>query len=163
MKQIKLFNDTVCEVTNLANGKCLVRDSKGKEFEVYEYELSPIPLSKELLEYLGFRFDEENYKINGCRCYKLTKIGRKYFTSTDFIEVEEPVPQIGCIVMADSEERFSIFTRTYIGDRIGTHWVDNLNEFLYICEGINFPIAVNVERLNTFMRQYRGFPAGFSS
>lgn len=153
MKQIKLFNDTVCEVTNLANGKCLVKGSKGEEFEVYEYELSPIPLSKELLEHLGFRFDEESYKIKGCKCYKLTKICKKYFTSTFFIEVEEPTPQIGCIVMADGEVRFSVFTRTYVGDGVGTHWVDELNEFLHICEGINSPIAVNVERLNTFMRQ----------
>lgn len=42
MEQLKLFQDTVCEVMNLAGGKCLVRDSKGEELEVYEYELSPI-------------------------------------------------------------------------------------------------------------------------
>lgn len=154
MKQIKLFNDAICEVMNLAGGKRLVRDSKGEEFEVYEHELSDIPLSRELLEHLSFRFDEENYKIKGCRCYKLMKIGKMYFTLTDFIEVEEPTPQIGCIVMSDGEVRFSIFTRTHVGDGIGTHWVDGLNEFLYICEDINFPIAVNVERLNIFMRQH---------
>ena len=154
MEQIKLFNNTVCKVQNLDNGKYLVRDYMGEEFEVYESELSSIPLSKELLEHLGFRFDEENYKIKGCRCYKLTKIGKKYFTPTDFIEVEEPTPQIGCVVMADGEVRFSIFTRTYVGDGIGTHWVDNLNEFLYICECINFHIVVNIEGLNTFMRQH---------
>lgn len=69
MEQIKLFQDTVCEVKNLASGKCLVRDSKGEEFEVYKYELSPIPLSKELLEHLGFRFDEADYKIKWWKCY----------------------------------------------------------------------------------------------
>ena len=56
MTELKLFNDTVCEVMNLAGGKCLVRDCKGDEFEVYPFELSDIPLSRELLEHLGFRF-----------------------------------------------------------------------------------------------------------
>ena len=63
MEKLVLFNDNVCEIMNLAGGKCLVRDGKGEELEVYEYELSPIPLSKELLEYLGFRFDKERRVI----------------------------------------------------------------------------------------------------
>ena len=63
MEQLKLFQDTVCEVMTLANGKCLVRDCMGEVNELYLYELSPIPLSKELLEHLGFRFDKVDYKI----------------------------------------------------------------------------------------------------
>ena len=152
MEQIKLFNNTVCKVQNLDNGKCLVRDYLDEEFEVYESELSPIPLSKELLEHLGFRFDEESYKIKGCKCYKLTKVSKMYFTLTDFIEVEEPTPQIGCIVMADGEVRFSIFTRTYIDGRIGTRWVYNLNDFLYLCERLGFHIDVDIVGLDCFMQ-----------
>ena len=49
----------------LANGKCLVRDCMGEVNEVYQYELQDIPLSKELLEYLGFRVDKVEYKIKG--------------------------------------------------------------------------------------------------
>lgn len=133
MEQLKLFQDTVCEVMNLVNGKCLVRDCMGEVNEVYQYELQDIPLSKELVEFLGFHFDEENYKIKGCKCYKLTKVSKMYFTLTDFIEVEEPTPQIGCIVMSDGEVRFSVFTRTSVDGEIGSHWVDNLNKFLYFC------------------------------
>ena len=65
MEQLKLFQDTVCEVMTLANGKCLVRDFVGEVNEVYQYELQDIPLSKELLEQLGFRFDKVDYKIKG--------------------------------------------------------------------------------------------------
>ena len=152
MKQFNLFNDTVCEVMTLANGKCLVRDCMGEVNEVYQYELQDIPLSKELLEFLGFHFDEESYKIKGCKCYKLTKVSKMYFTLTDFIEVEEPTPQIGCIVMADGEVRFSIFTRTYIDGRIGTRWVYNLNDFLYLCERLGFHIDVDIVGLDCFMQ-----------
>lgn len=63
MEQLKLFQDTVCEVMNLVGGKCLVRDCKEEVNEVYQYELQDIPLSKELLEYLGFRFDKERRVI----------------------------------------------------------------------------------------------------
>ena len=151
MKQLKIFNDTVCEVMNLAGGKCLVRDNESKDFEVYPFELSDIPLSRELLEHLGFRFDEESYKIKGCKCYKLTKVGKKYFTLTDFIEVEEPTPQIGCIVMSDGEVRFSVFTRTSVDGEIGSQWVDNLNKFLYLCERVGYRVKVDIEKLNAFM------------
>lgn len=65
MEQLKLFQDTVCEVMTLANGKCLVRDCMREVNEVYQYELQDIPLSKELLEYLGFRFDKVDYTIKG--------------------------------------------------------------------------------------------------
>jgi len=34
-----------------------------------QYELQDIPLSKELLEHLGFRFDEADYKIKWWKCY----------------------------------------------------------------------------------------------
>lgn len=135
----------------LDGGKCLVRDSKGEELEVYEYELSPIPLSKELLEYLGFRFDKVDYKIKGCKCYKLTKVIKKYFTLKDFIEAEEPTTQIGCIVMSDGEVRFSVFTRTSVDGEIGSHWVDNLNKFLYLCECVGYRVKVDIEKLNAFM------------
>ena len=54
MEKLVLFNDNVCEVMNLVGAKCIVRDCEGKEFEVYEHELSDIPLSRELLEHLGF-------------------------------------------------------------------------------------------------------------
>ena len=63
MEKLVLFNDTVCEVMTLANGKCLVRDCMGEVNEVYQYELQDIPLSKELLEHLGFRFDKERRVI----------------------------------------------------------------------------------------------------
>ena len=108
MEKLKLFNDTVCEVTNLANGKCLVRGSKGEEFEVYEYELQDIPLSKELLEHLGFRFDKMDYKIKGWECYTLTKINRVCLTPTLFLEERELTPPIGYVVTGDGERRFSI-------------------------------------------------------
>ena len=88
MTKLKLFQDTVCEVMNLAGGKCLVRDSKGEELEVYEYELSPIPLSKELLEYLGFRFDAVDYRIKKWKCYRLTKVRRVYLSPSFFVEKE---------------------------------------------------------------------------
>ena len=65
MEQLKLFQDTVCEVMTLANGKSLVRDCMREVNEVYQYEFQDIPLSKELLEYLGFRFDKVEYKIKG--------------------------------------------------------------------------------------------------
>ena len=152
MKQFNLFNDTVCEVMTLANGKCLVRDCMGEVNEVYQYELQDIPLSKELLEYLAFRFKEADYKIKGCKCYKLTKVSKMYFTLTDFIEVEEPTPQIGCIVMSDGEVRFSVFTRTSVDGEIGSHWVDNLNKFLYLCECVGYRVKVDIEKLNAFMR-----------
>ena len=151
MKQFNLFNDTVCEVMNLAGGKRLVRDSKGEEFEVYEYELSDIPLSRELLEHLGFRFDKVDYKINGWECYMVAKINRVYLTPTFFIEEKKPTPQIGYVVMADGEELFSVYTRIYIDGRIGTRWVYNLNEFLYLCERLGFHIDVDIVGLDVFM------------
>ena len=151
MEKLKLFQDTVCELMNLANGKCLVRDCMGEVNEVYQYELQDIPLSKELLEFLGFHFDEESYKIKGCKCYKLTKVSKMYFTLTDFIEIEEPTPQIGCIVMSDGEVRFSVFTRTSVDGEIGSHWVDNLNKFLYLWECMGYRVKVESEKLNAFM------------
>ena len=63
MEKLVLFNDNVCEVMTLANGKCLVRDCMREVNEVYQYELQDIPLSKELLEHLGFRFDKERRVI----------------------------------------------------------------------------------------------------
>ena len=155
MEQLKLFQDTVCEVMTLANGKCLVRDCMGEVNEVYQYELQDIPLSKELLEHLGFRFKEADYKIKGCKCYKLTKVSKMYFTLTDFIEVEEPTPQIGCIVMSDGEVRFSVFTRTFVDGEIGSHWVDNLNKFLYLCERLGCRVEVDVEKLNVFLQSQK--------
>ena len=148
MKQLKVFNDTVCEVITLAGEKCLVRDCVGEVNEVYQYELQDIPLSRELLEHLSFRFKEADYKI---KCYKLTKVSKMYFTLTDFIEVEEPAPQIGCIVMSDGEVRFSVFTRTYVDGEIGSHWVDNLNKFLYLCDRVGYRVKVDIEKLNAFM------------
>ena len=120
----------------------------GEVNEVYQYELQDIPLSRELLEHLSFRFKEAYYKI---KCYKLTKVSKMYFTLTDFIEVEEPAPQIGCIVMSDGEVRFSVFTRTYVDGEIGSHWVDNLNKFLYLCERVGYRVKVDIEKLNAFM------------
>ncbi len=112
MEQIKLFQDTVCEVMNLVGGKCLVRESKGEELEVYEFELSPIPLSKELLEILGFRFDKVDYTIKGWECYKLTKINRVYFTLGIFIESKELTPPIGYVATEDvSDASESLFSR----------------------------------------------------
>ena len=151
MTQLKVFNDTVCEVMTLANGKCLVRDCVGEVNEVYQYELQDIPLSRELLEHLGFRFDKVDYKIKGCKCYKLTKVSKMYFTLTDFIEVEEPTPQIGCIVMSDGEVRFSVFTRTSVDGEIGSHWVDNLNKFLYLCECVGYRVKVDIAKVNAFL------------
>lgn len=119
MEQLKLFQDTVCEVMTLANGKCLVRDCMEGVNEVYQYELQDIPLSKELLEQLGFRFDKVDYTIKGWECYKLVKINRVYFTPAIFIEAKELTPPIGYAVTEDGEERFSIFTRDYIDNRIG--------------------------------------------
>lgn len=133
MTKLKLFQDTVCEVMNLAGGKCLVRDSKGEELEVYEYELSPIPLSKELLEQLGFRFDKVDYMIKGWECYKLTKINRVYFTPAIFIESKELTPPIGYVATEDGEQRFSFslqHRKNFVDNRIGTCWVEDLNEFL---------------------------------
>ena len=40
MEQLKLFQDTVCEVMTLANGKCLVRDCMREVNEVYQYEFA---------------------------------------------------------------------------------------------------------------------------
>ena len=153
MKQFNLFNDTVCEVMNLAGGKRLVRDSKGEEFEVYEYELSDIPLSQELLEHLGFRFDKVDYKINGWECYRLTKVEKVYLSPSFFVEEEMYTPLIGYAITADGEEKFSIFTRKSIDNRIGTCRVKNLNEFLYLCERLGCRVEVNIEKLNAFMRQ----------
>ena len=68
MEQLKVFNDTVCEVMSLANGKCLVRDCMGEVNEVYKYELQDIPLSKELLEYLGFHFTQHDTR-RWVNCY----------------------------------------------------------------------------------------------
>ena len=151
MEKLKLFQDTVCEVMNLANGKCLVRDCMGEVNEVYQYELQDIPLSKELLEHLGFRFKEADYKINGWECYMAAKINRVYLTPTFFIEEKKPTPQIGYVVMADSEERFSVSTRTYIDGRIGTRWVYNLNDFLYLCDRLGCHVDVDMRRLNAFV------------
>ena len=113
MTQLKVFNDTVCEIMNLANGKCLVRDCMGEVNEVYQYELQDIPLSKELLEYLGFRFKEADYKIKGWECYRLTKVEKVYLSPSFFVEEEMYTPLIGYAITADGEERFSIFTRKY--------------------------------------------------
>lgn len=65
--------------------------------------------------------------------------------------MKESIPQIGCIVTADGKERFSIFTRDYIDNRIGTCWVDNLNEFLFLCERLGY--HVDMWRLNVFMQR----------
>ena len=153
MEKLKLFNGTVCEVMNLANGKCLVRDYVGEVNEVYQYELQDIPLSRELLEHLGFRFDAVDYRIKGWECYRLTKIRRVYLSPSFFVEEEMYTPLIGYTITADGEKRFSIFTRKYIDNRIGTCGVKNLNEFLYLCECLGFRVKVDVEKLNAFMRQ----------
>lgn len=157
MTKLKLFQDTVCEVMNLAGGKCLVRDSKGEELEVYEYELSPIPLSKELLEYLGFRFDKEDYTIKGWECYKLTKINRVYFTPAIFIESKELTPPIGYVVTEDGEQRFSIslqHRKNFVDNRIGTCWVDDLGEFLYLCERLGCRVEVDIVGLEVFLQAH---------
>ena len=151
MEQIKLFNNTVCKVQNLDNGKYLVSDYMGEEFEVYEYELSDIPLSRELLEHLGFRFDKVDYKINGWECYRLTKVEKVYLSPSFFVEEEMYTPLIGYAITADGEEKFSIFTRKSIDNRIGTCRVKNLNEFLYLCERLGCRVEVNFEKLNAFM------------
>lgn len=154
MTKLKLFQDTVCEVMNLAGGKCLVRDSKGEELEVYEYELSPIPLSKELLEYLGFRFDKVDYTIKGWECYKLTKINRVYFTPAIFIESKELTPPIGYVATEDGEQRFSIslqHRKNFVDNRTGTCWVDDLGEFLYLCERLGCYVKADIEKLDAFM------------
>ena len=117
MEKLKLFQDTVCEVMTLANGKCLVRDCVGEVNEVYQYELQNIPLSKELLEHLGFRFDEESYKIKGWECYRLTKVKKVYLSPSFFVEEEMYTPLIGYAITADGEERFSIFTRNLLENR----------------------------------------------
>ena len=154
MRTFVLFNDTVCEVMNLAGEKCLVRDSEGKFFEVYPFELSDIPLSKELLEYLGFRFDKVEYKIKRWECYKLTKINRVYLTPTCFLEEKELAPPIGYVVMTDGEERFSIFTQTFIDNRIGNCWVDDLGEFLYLCERLGCRVEVDIVGLEMFLQAH---------
>ena len=156
MEKLVLFNDNVCEVMTLANGKCLVRDCMEEVNEVYQYELQDIPLSKELLEYLGFRFDKVDYTIKGWECYKLTKINRVYFTPAIFIESKELTPPIGYVVTEDGEQRFSIslqHRKNFVDNRIGTCWVDDLGEFLYLCERLGCRVEVNIEKLNAFMRQ----------
>lgn len=81
----------------------------------------------------------------------VAKINRVYLTPTFFIEEKKPTPQIGYVVMADSEERFSVSTRTYIDGRIGTRWVYNLNDFLYLCEHLGFHIDVDIVGLDVFV------------
>ena len=154
MKTFYQLNDTVCEVMNLANGKCLVRDCMGEVNEMYQYELQEIPLSKELLEQLGFRFDKVDYKIKGWECYKLTKINRVYFTPTIFIESKELKPPIGYVVTEDGEQRFSISLqqrKNFVDNRIGTCWVDDLGEFLYLCERLGCYVKADIEKLDAFM------------
>ena len=151
MEKLVLFNDNVCEVMTLANGKCLVRDCMGEVNEVYQYELQDIPLSKELLEHLGFRFDKVDYKIKGWECYRLTKVEKVYISPSFFVEEEMYTPLIGYAITADGEERFSIFTRKYIDNRIGTCRVKNLNEFLYLCERLGCCVEVNIAKLNAFL------------
>ena len=155
MEQIKLFNNTVCKVQNLDNGKYLVRDYMGEEFEVYLYDLRDIPLSKELLEHLGFRFDREDDKAKRWKCYKLTKINRVYFTPTIFIEEKNLTPPMGYIVTEDGEQRFSIslqHRKNFVDNRIGTCWVNDLCEFLYLCERLECHVKVNLEKLNVFLQ-----------
>ena len=71
-------------------------------FEVYPFELSDIPLSKELLEHLGFRFDKVDYKIKW-ECYELTKTNRVYLTPTLFLEEKGLTPPIGYVVTEDGD------------------------------------------------------------
>ena len=115
--------------------------------EVYQYELQDIPLSKELLEQLGFRFDKVDYKIKGWECYRLTKVEKVYLSPSFFVEEEMYTPLIGYAITADGEERFSIFTRKYIDNRIGTCRVKNLNEFLYLCERLGCYVKADIEKL----------------
>ena len=157
MEQLKLFQDTVCEVMTLANGKCLVRDCMREVNEVYQYELQDIPLSKELLEYLGFRFDKVDYTIKGWECYKLTKINRVYFTPAIFIESKELTPPIGYVATEDGEQRFSIslqHRKNFVDNRIGTCWVDDLGEFLYLCERLGCYVEVDIVGLEVFLQAH---------
>ena len=76
--------------------------------------------------------------------------------SPDFyVEEKLPTPTIGYAVTADGEERFSIFTRKYIDNRIGTCWVNDLNEFLYLCECLGCHVDVDMRKLNVFMLRHK--------
>ena len=152
MEKLKLFNGTVCEVMTLANGKCLVRDCMGEVNEVYKYELQDIPLSKELLEHLGFRFDAVDYGIKMWRCYRLTKVEKVYLSPSFFVEEEMFTPPIGYTITADGEEEFRISFHKRIDDRVGTYKVEDLNEFLNLCDRLGCHIDVCPKRLNVFMR-----------
>lgn len=152
MKQFNLFNDTMCEVMNLAGEKCLVKDSRDKESEVNLSELKDIPLSRELLEHLGFRFDAVDYGIKRWRCYRLTKVRRVYLSPSFFIEEEMFTPPIGYTITADGEEEFRISFHKRIDDRVGTYKVEDLNEFLNLCDRLGCHIDVCPKRLNVFMR-----------
>lgn len=82
---------------------------------------------------LGFRFDKVDYMIKGWECYKLTKINRVYFTPAIFIESKELTPPIGYVATEDGEQRFSFslqHRKNFVDNRIGTCWVEDLNEFL---------------------------------
>lgn len=155
MEQLKVFNDTVCEVMNLANGKCLVRDNESKDFEVYPFELSDIPLSRELLEHLGFRFDAVDYEIKGCKCYRLTKVRRVYLSPSFFVEEEMFTPPIGYTITAEGEEEFRISFHKRIDDRVGTYKVEDLNEFLNLCDRLGCHVDVDMRRLNVFMLRHK--------
>lgn len=151
MEKLVLFNDNVCEVMNLAGEKCLVRDCEGKDFEVYPFELSRIPLSRELLEHLGFRFDAVDYGIKRWRCYRLTKVRRVYLSPSFFVEEEMFTPPIGYTITADGEKQFWVYTHTFIDDKHGTCKVKDLNEFLNLCDRL----GCHVDMRNPFFIKSR--------
>ena len=82
---------------------------------------------------------------------RLTKVRRVYLSPSFFVEEEMYTPLIGYAITADGEERFSIFTRKNIDNRIGTCRIKNLNEFLYLCERLGYRVKVDIEKLNAFM------------
>ena len=82
---------------------------------------------------------------------RLTKVRRAYLSPSFFVEEEMFTPPIGYTITADGEERFWLYTHTFIDDRVGTCWVDDWNEFLYLYESLGCRIKVYVEKLKVFM------------
>ena len=106
---------------------------------------------------LGFRFDKVDYMIKGWECYKLTKINRVYFTPAIFIESKELTPPIGYVATEDGEQRFSIslqHRKNFVDNRIGTCWVDDLGEFLYLCERLGCYVEVDIVGLEVFLQAH---------
>ena len=95
--------------------------------------------------------------IKGWECYKLTKINRVYFTPAIFIESKELTPPIGYVATEDGEQRFSIslqHRKNFVDNRIGTCWVDDLGEFLYLCERLGCYVEVDIVGLEVFLQAH---------